>query len=403
VAIELAVALGAIATKALVSDFIRGTHVTRDTWAQVATEVVDIMTANYSQQASSQRQLGQRIDQLSGQIQQIGGQIEAMPVGEFDHYMEAGRRYMLDLPVRWRTDTDRRELIRGARHEFVNAVASARLMKDAQREALAEVAIAGCWLWVPSLEDVKNTIGRAREILEHEVLFGQSTPTAAYADVLALAKSYGERSRRTAMPVVPKWGLANVGARLAVSAVTGQWVECAGVELKLGAIRRSSTIPRLQRDPFDQQTATLLPGWRRSFRPASPVASIETVEFTVRNKRADDIYASLGVRAILVHLTSRGFLRDVTGILPGATSSLRLTPVGPRPDEPDELDWRQSSVARRSPNVDQPHWRAQWGPPPPGISWQGSDGRWSPATERPAWPAKWAGPTIGFLLPDSRG
>lgn len=148
-------------------------------------------------------------------------------------------------------------------------------MKDLQREALAEVAIAGCWLWVPSLEDVKNTIGRTREILEHEVLFGQSTPTAAYADVLALAKSYGERSRRTAMPVAPKWGLASVGARLAVFAVTGQWVEAAGVELKLEAIHRASAVPQPPWDPGEQWTTTFPTSrWSQSFGPESSVTPI---------------------------------------------------------------------------------------------------------------------------------
>jgi hypothetical protein len=221
VSIELAVALSAIATKAIVANLIQGAPMTRDGWADVAGQVVETVINTAAHQESGFQGLGQKIDKVSQQIDEI-------PMREFDQHMAAGRRYLRDLPAAWRTDQDRRDLIHDARAEFVRAVAIAELGNDLRRQALAEVAIAGSWLWVPSINDVRNAAGQARQLLERDVLFGAypvhdtAWSVGDYTDVLRLCKAYGERSAYAVLPA-----LSSPGARLTVSAALDHWVECA--------------------------------------------------------------------------------------------------------------------------------------------------------------------------------
>lgn len=135
-AIELAVVLGAIAARTLVSEIIRGATMPRDDWADVAADVVGALITTSYRQESGLQQLNQGLGKISQQI-------DDTPVREFDQHMVAGRRFLRDLPVAWRTAEDRRDLIRDARAEFVRAAAIAELRKDLSRQALAEVAIAG--------------------------------------------------------------------------------------------------------------------------------------------------------------------------------------------------------------------------------------------------------------------
>jgi hypothetical protein len=211
--IELAVALGAIATKTIVAELIKGAPMARGDWADVAGQVIDAVINSGAQEESGIQRLGQKIEQVSQQVNEI-------PLREFDQHMAAGRRYLRDLPVAWRKKQDRRDLIHDARAEFVRAVAIAELRNDLRRQALAEVAIAGCWLWVPSINDVKMAAGQARRLLEREILFGAYTPSALvkigriqvsqevdglvgdYTDVVKLCKAYGERSAQAALPDV---------------------------------------------------------------------------------------------------------------------------------------------------------------------------------------------------------
>ena len=108
--------------------------------------------------------------------------------------MTAGCRHLQDLPASWRTNQDRRDLIRDARGEFVRASAIAGNMGDTQRQAAAEVAIAGCWLWVPSMQDFTNTLDKARLMVETELLFRPigafSVLSSAYNDIVTACKAY---------------------------------------------------------------------------------------------------------------------------------------------------------------------------------------------------------------------
>jgi hypothetical protein len=331
VAIELAVALSVIATKAVVGELIQGGPMTRETWAGAAKQVVDALVNHTSHQDVGFGRIGNQIDR-------IGNQIDDIPVREFGQHMAAGRRHLRDLPVAWRTEKDRRDLIHDARTEFVSAVGIAENMKDAQRQALAEVAIAGCWLWVGSLPDVQNTIGEARQILEQDVLWGtqiaewrfRRTPlswdaVAAYADVLTLGKAYGERPAMTAVPIVSRrrWTPAP-DAGVAVWAVADQWVECAGIEVKIGQLRRE---PR--------PTVT-----RFRFGLSFGMDYLHPVE--VRNTGNDSISVSLrgSVRA-----TVAGASVDVVDV--EARSSASFTLSGGAGD-PDNTRWEAIPALRSS-------------------------------------------------------
>jgi DNA-binding beta-propeller fold protein YncE len=181
--VHLAHALGGIAVQAIVTQVVRGSAFDRNEWATVAGQIVKAMIDTSRAQESTLQQLGKKIDEI--------------PRREYNEHMAAGRRYLREVTPQWRTERDRRDMIRDARSEFVRASAIAEEGNDLLRQVTAEVAIAGCWLWVPSLDDVKNTIANVLTLLEEEILIGvraeRTTPayTAAYADIVTLARGYG--------------------------------------------------------------------------------------------------------------------------------------------------------------------------------------------------------------------
>lgn len=323
--LELAVGLTAIATKRLVAELIRGTSMTRGDWGDVAGEIVATLITTSHRQESGQQRLAEKIDQ-------VGKQIDAIPAREFDQHMSAGRRHLRDLPTGWRTDQDRHDLIRDARAEFVRALAVAESVNDPLRQAFAEVAISGCWLWVPSLPDVKNTIAQARRILERELLFGPTRPATAYTDVLALCKSYGERPSITAVAVVPPSQSFTYGRlRLRVNAVEGQWVECAGVQLLV------------HEPPESKVHAEQYYGPPQARPPVVGPPTYKTVNITVRNTRAEwirvsgDNWAAEWKGAVIVELlTQSGPSPGENRIKPGTEANYALYErVGVYRDEPD--------------------------------------------------------------------
>ena len=340
--IELAVALGAIATKTLVAELIQGGSMNRAGWANVAGEVVDTLITTSGRQEAGLQELGQKIDQ-------VGKRIDGIAVREFEQHMAAGRRYLRDLPVEWRTERDRRDLIHDARGEFVRAVAIAELDKDLDRRVSAEVAIAGCWLWVPSLKDVKNTIGVARQVLEEELLFGATWPTASYRDVLQLCRSFGEQPSYTGTPILPRnlggWPMPTPGARIAVQAREKQWVGCAGVALKIDRQEAIIANPaaRLSPPPVPPTAAAVIlsalrksgeakgllraPSTLPQTKPESPRSS-GSITITVGNTRAEWISVSRTARAVIVRLpTKKNILPSENRIAPGDVLTLTLPPT----------------------------------------------------------------------------
>ncbi|MFD7337093.1 hypothetical protein ACFV98_13945 [Streptomyces violascens] len=346
-AIELAVALGVLAARTAVAQLIQGQGMDNAAWAGVATQVVDVLVSTSTRQESGFRQLGQKFDALGQKVDVVGQQVRDIPGREFEEYMAAGRRYVRDLPDVWRSERDRRELIRDARREFVHAFGIAEHMKSPERQAVADVAIAGCWLWVPSLPDVKKTIGAARQILEKEMLYGTTLPTKSYADVLYLCKRYGEQPAIAAKPIAPeRQGRPPTdGARLAVRVNYGRPVVCAGVEVRVeelapvadepprparpstpnpspplrGRFARNPqpspligprwTIPdnaqRPARFPRDRQTWTWDLGTPRAPAPAPPPPR-KRVRVRVRNARAEWIAVSMTADAVIVQLPGAG-------------------------------------------------------------------------------------------------
>ena len=290
--IELAVALGVIATRTAVAELIRGTPLDTDGWATVAADVVDAFITTSARQESNAAVLGRQIDQLGGQIGQLGRVLRNEPIREFEEHMAAGRRYVRDLADSWRSERDRRELIGDARREFVRAFGIAEHMNDPLRQAVADVAIAGCWLWIPSLPDVLKTMAAARKVLEQEILYGAILPTASYADVITLCKSYGERSRNAGAPIIPSPGSAPTpGARLAVRTKNNRWVECAGIEL---------------------------------FLHGTPAPTGGTVKIKVRNSRAERVSLYVGADAVIIGFPHNGRVPPLNQLTPGAVETLTL-------------------------------------------------------------------------------
>lgn len=177
----LAIALTTIAAKSATSSIILGNAPNRDAWAEVGTEVVDALINAIPKPES----------QSDSMLRRLLRAVEGQPARDFDVRMAAGRRFLRDLPATWRTEMDRRDLIRDARGAFVGAFAVAQQMGDPQRIAYAEVAVAGCWFWVPSIEDVRATLDHARRVLENAVhLPSASSSVSADLDaVIALQEA----------------------------------------------------------------------------------------------------------------------------------------------------------------------------------------------------------------------
>lgn len=185
----------------------------------------------------------------------------------------------------------------------MRAFGIAEQMRDPRRQAMADVAIAGCWLWVPSLPDVLKTMTAARMTLKHEILHGATLPTASYADVVKLCRSYGERPPHAGTPIQP-----SRGARLAVQTKNNRWVECAGIEL---------------------------------FLHGTPPPTGSTVNIKVRNVRPERVSVSVTADAVFVELPQNGRVALFNQLAPGALATLTLNrPPG-----------RSNEAVRRAPTI----------------------------------------------------
>jgi hypothetical protein len=191
--------------------------------------------------------------------------------------MAAGCRHLRDLPKSWRSKRDRRDLIRDARSEFVRASAVAGQMGDIQRQATAEVAIAGCWLWVPSMPDVTNTMDEARLLVEKDLLFRTtgafSALSSSYRDIVALCNAYKVPATLNAGSlIVPSNESPPIpGARVAVRVVHSQPIWCAGIELMTYPDRASSDLlghvrKRIREDNYATPGTSALKGVRDHVR-----------------------------------------------------------------------------------------------------------------------------------------
>lgn len=353
-AVELAVALTALATKTIVTQLIQGAPLSQGGWADVAGQVAETLVNSAARQESGIQRLGQQIGQLSQQVNQLSQQVNEIPIREFGQHMAAGCRYLRDLPPAWRTDQDRRDLIHDARQEFVTAGSIAKQSNDLRRQALAEVAIAGCWLWVPSIGDVRNAARLARQLLQAEILYGTYSPPVAFASVRALpsagavspvddyidvvkfCKAYGERSAYAAIPL-RSWP----GERLAVSAATDRWVECADIWVHVTREQppASATPPAATATPAATPTtqSALARAWAQRFGtgPAAmpaPSHPPEVLKVTVSNKRAAQVNVFLSQKAARVNIANAASAQSWSSLAPGEAKLWRITvPSAARP------------------------------------------------------------------------
>lgn len=81
-------------------------------------------------------------------LARIERQLAAVPDREYRQHIAAGRRFLQDLPVDWRTKKERARIIRDARVEFVRASAIASELGDVRKAVVlrwrSRVAGFGC-------------------------------------------------------------------------------------------------------------------------------------------------------------------------------------------------------------------------------------------------------------------
>ncbi len=226
-AVDLAVALLGLAVSQTVRLLISGQEPTGDDWAGFAGGVTHALMTHAGDTSTTQDH--------SAALAGISRQLDDIPVREYEQHMAAGRRHLDDLTGGWHSEADRRDIIRDARGEFVSASAVAMQLKDTARIALTEIAIAGCWLLVPTLSNAQLALEKALKILEDSVLDNAGPlMVQGYIDVLALCQAYGAVPADWALPVNPE--LKPAAAALAVKARRGQWVYCLGVKVRLGRV-----------------------------------------------------------------------------------------------------------------------------------------------------------------------
>jgi hypothetical protein len=148
-------ALVSLALTTTLKQLISGRQPDRDEWASTASALVGILIDHVTHTEDSLAGIERRLDKLA--------------TSPFEEHMATGRRFLEDLR-RPRSADDRREMIHDARSEFVRAVGAAEHLNDANRHAVAEIAIAGCWIWEQSLADAQDALRRAEEVLASALL-----------------------------------------------------------------------------------------------------------------------------------------------------------------------------------------------------------------------------------------
>ncbi|MFD1940027.1 hypothetical protein ACFSKW_52080 [Nonomuraea mangrovi] len=232
---DLAVALLALAASTVVRALVQGAWLSEQDWAGAAAGVANALITHAGQSKTPDH--GPRLARIEGRIAAIPDRIYDR---RYDQHIAAGRRFLQDLPMNWRTTQERADIIRDARAEFVRASAIASESGAVHKAVVAEVAIAGCWLWVPSLPDVQRTLNAARHMLEASLL---DTPSALvvrdYIDVLKLSRGYGAVPAHWSIPVDPA-KLSGIDAVLSVRADARRWAYCLGLWARAGGASGSA-------------------------------------------------------------------------------------------------------------------------------------------------------------------
>jgi hypothetical protein len=309
-AIDLAITLAAIAARAVVAQLVRGDDLGRDGWAGVAGDVAGALVTS-SGRWDRGPQPGLPV---------LSRKLDDVPAREFDEHMAAGRRHARDLADEWRTDRDRLGMIRDARHEFVRAFGIAEHMSDPYRQAVAEVAIAGCWLWVPSLPDVRKALDAAQTALCHPSTLGRPGIAAARAEVVRLGQLLTERP---APPAVTATRVDRPTTRLAY----GRWVDAEGIELRLRLLDRE--------EPEEITTSSGLVIPNSAFESGFPVRKLagragELVPLDVHNGTAEWISVAISFDAVVVRRPLNNTLPAENRVAPGNDEVITLTRPAPR-------------------------------------------------------------------------
>jgi hypothetical protein len=281
---ELVAEFVILAGKAALAKLIAGKQPSRSDLANVSTQVADILLAHTSAEESALARMEKRLAE--------------QPLQDYNTHLAAGHRHLRDLPREWRSPEDKRDIIRAARDEFVSAAAVARVARDPYREAFAEAAIAGCWLWVPSLPDAQKTFTDARMILAGalldldlgdgvvgaewaSVLAQRAALTNAYRGMLRACRAYGTLSSDEVDPVDLS---SDAQFSIGVRAPKGRVVNCLGIRvtvLSASSVARFKELGRTSSRRVKVAFAVENTSWRPSVRlslgmPSAP--STETLD-----------------------------------------------------------------------------------------------------------------------------
>ncbi|MEV0298504.1 hypothetical protein [Nocardia sp. NPDC050710] len=216
------IALINLAATAVVKRLISGEDPSADEWAGVATAVVGALLS-----PASQRNEG---------INAIHDDLRMMPIREYDKHMLTGRRFLQGLPTQRLSEDDRRHLIWDAHGEFIRASSIAAQQRDLLRQVEAEVCVAGSWLWVPSLPQVKSTLRQTCNALTQSILKGEGAAAVrAYRQVLPLCQKYGEVAADEALPLDPS-AASTIPAALVIETERWKWTRCLGIDMRIGDV-----------------------------------------------------------------------------------------------------------------------------------------------------------------------
>ncbi|MGK8556132.1 hypothetical protein [Nocardia gipuzkoensis] len=213
------IALINLAATAVVKRLISGEDPSADERAGVATAVVSALLSPASQQNKG--------------INAIHDELRMMPIREYDKHMLTGRRFLQGLLTPQLSADDRRHLLWDAHREFADASSIAIQQQDFLRRVEAEVCVAGCWLWVPSLPRVKETLRETCDALTRSIHRGSGEAAVrAYRHVLPLCQKYGEVAADEALPMDPS-AARPWPAALVVDTERGKWTRCLGIDMRI--------------------------------------------------------------------------------------------------------------------------------------------------------------------------
>ncbi|MGK3208593.1 hypothetical protein [Amycolatopsis sp. MEPSY49] len=325
-AVDLAVALLALTTSTAVRALVQGNSPSQQDLAGFTAEVAAELI-NHAGQSKA-------VD-YGPALVRIERQLAAIPDREYNQHIAAGRRFLQDLPVSWRKARERAEIIRDARAEFVRASAIASESGAVHKLVVAEVAIAGCWLWVPSLPDVQRTLNTARQKLEAELrgAFPTTLMVRDYIDILKLSRELGAVPTHWSIPVDPS-EVPGIDAVLSVRANAKKWAYCLGLWAKAGKASSGSANGTTAAVELHNEHLASVDAWlgAQSVSRSTPLTTDLRTVYKGQRLNATLWTPTRGRVALKIGEPSGGYTKPVVAFLvPGTTPPALAAPPAAAP------------------------------------------------------------------------